>query len=290
MWTSACRATFPLAKRAGRSRWSIEFAGPTTPSAGSSTQGCPRYGPNGAFVGYIGSALDITQRKEIEQSLRDSQDALQQSYEQNQDLAGRLINAQEAERSRIARDLHDDLSQQLAALALMMSGLKRTVGKSGAQPDVERTLSLLQDRTTALADSVRNLSHELHPSALEYGGLVAALQRHCEDIGRNHHLSVTFHADDGLDTFEPKIALCFFRVTQEALTNAVRHARARTVVVRLTSTSDTVDLTVMDDGVGFADGKRSRSGLGMRSIDERVRLTRGIVTVVRAPDMGRRCW
>lgn len=153
--------------------------------------------------------------------------ALRRAYEQNQDLAGRLISAQEDERMRIARDLHDDLSQQLAGLAIILSGLKRKVGKPGAQHDVDQTVANLQDRTLALSQTVRNLSHELHPSVLEHGGLVAAIQRHCAEIERHHPLKLTIDAKDDLQSLNPEVALCLYRVTQEALTNALRHARAR---------------------------------------------------------------
>ena len=108
--------------------------------------------------------------------------ALRQSSEQNQDLAGRLIHAQEAERTRIARDLHDDLSQQLAGLGIMLSGLRRKVDKRGADPDIDQTVTTLQDRTSALAQSLRNLSHELHPSVLQHAGLVATLRSHCAGV------------------------------------------------------------------------------------------------------------
>ena len=152
--------------------------------------------------------------------------ALRQSYEQNQDLGGRLINAQEDERARIARDLHDDLSQQLAGVAIMVSGLKRKVGKPGVESEVEQTFATLQERTAAAATAVRNLSHELHPGVLKHPGLTATLRGHCADIERHHQVTVTFNPGDGLDSLDSDVALCLFRVVQEALTN-VRSARAR---------------------------------------------------------------
>ena len=101
---------------------------------------------------------------------RRTADALRQSYEQNQDLGGRLINAQEDERARIARDLHDDLTQQLAGVAIMLADLKRNVGKPGAEAQVEQTVTTLEERTASAATTVRNLSHELHPGVLEVLG------------------------------------------------------------------------------------------------------------------------
>ncbi len=204
----------------------------------------------------------------------------------NRDLAGRLIDAQETERTRIARDLHDDMSQQLAGLSIMLSGLKRRVGKPGGEADAEQTVATLQERTSALAQSIRNLSHQLHPSVLEHAGLVATLRRHCAEVEQQHGVTVTFSAGDGLDSFTRSVSLCLFRVAQEALANAVRHAQARTIAVRLNATNDDIELDIADDGVGFTPGRTKSDGLGLRSIDERVRLTGGQVVVASRPGEG----
>ena len=217
---------------------------------------------------------------------RRTEHALRQSYEQNQDLGGRLINAQEDERARIARDLHDDLSQQLAGVALIVSVLKRKVGKPGVESEVEQTFATLQERTAAAATAVRNLSHELHPSVLKHAGLTATLRSHCADIERHHQVTVTFNPGDGLDSLDPDVALCLFRVVQEALTNVLRHARARTTCVSLMTTAESVELNVVDDGVGFAASERTRRGLGLRSIHERVRFMQGNVSVDSRPGEG----
>ena len=147
--------------------------------------GVPRHDETGRFAGYIGSLIDIAEQQEIEG--------------RNQDLAGRLIHVQEEERSRIARDLHDDVSQQLAAVAIRLSGLKSKVGKRGTEPEIDATIATLQESTSTLADSVRNLSHQLHPNVLEHVGLVATLRRHCADVEANHNLKVVFSAGDPLD-------------------------------------------------------------------------------------------
>jgi two-component system sensor histidine kinase UhpB len=217
---------------------------------------------------------------------RRTADALRQSYEQNQDLGGRLINAQEDERARIARDLHDDLTQQLAGVAIMLTDLKRNVGKPGAEAQVEQTVTALEERTASAATTVRNLSHELHPGVLEYLGLTATLRGHCADIERHHQVTVTFKPGDGLDSLDSDVALCLFRVVQEALTNVLRHARARKACVTLTTTAESVELNVVDDGVGFVADERTGSGLGLRSIHERVRFMRGSVRVDSRPGEG----
>jgi signal transduction histidine kinase len=206
--------------------------------------------------------------------------------EQNQNLVGRLITVQEEERSRIARDLHDDVSQQLAGVAIMLSRLRRNVSKPGSDLDVDRTVTSLEERASALAQAVRNISHELHPSTLQHAGLKAALQRHCADIAEHHHLEVIFSAEDQLESLNPDVALCLFRVAQEAITNVVRHARARTIRVDLSATNEGIELRVVDDGIGFVVSERNGVGLGLRSIDERVRLIRGHVLVESRPGEG----
>jgi signal transduction histidine kinase len=144
----------------------------------------------------------------------------------------------------------------------------------------------LQEQTSALAQAIRTLSHALHPSVLEHAGLVPTLKRHCAEIEEHHHVGVMFEGTGSLDGIRPDLALCLFRVAQEALTNAVRHARARTIIVRLEASPTAVDLAICDDGVGFAAGDPRGRGLGLRSIDERVRLTKGRVTVQSRPGLG----
>ena len=227
----------------------------------------------------VGLVIQRARRRRTEQALR-------QSYEQNQDLAGRLIHAQENERARIARDLHDDLSQQLAGVSIMISGLKRKVAKPGAQPEVEQAFSTLQDRMAATATTVRSLSHELHPGVVEHSGLTAALRSHCADIEGHHQVAVTFNPGDGLDSLDSRVALCLFRVVQEATTNVVRHAHARTIGVNCATAADSVALDVVDDGVGFDASESTKSGLGLRSIHERVRVLQGSVSIESRPGGG----
>ena len=198
MWNAARTLCAACSTRASRFRWSIASAAPTARTAGCSTTAYPRYGADGSFAGYIGSAIDITERSEMEQSLLDSEAALRRAYEQNQDLAGRLINAQEEERTRIARDLHDDVSQQIAGIGILLSGLKRKLGGRARSRRSRRRSPRLQERTSTLADAIRHLSHELHPGMLQARrsgrGAEAALRR-----DRPHHgLAVKFSAPDEL--------------------------------------------------------------------------------------------
>ena len=218
-------------------------------------------------------------RRRVESALRDSEAALRQSYEQTQDLAGRLITAQEAERSRIGRDLHDDVCQRLAVLAMMLSGLKHRLSELTPQPDLGEVVTTLQERTSTLATDVRNLSHDLHPSVLEHAGLVPVLKAHCDEFARQQKVDVTFSADKGVGSVDGAAALCVYRVTQEALTNTARHASASAVRVRLTRTAEAIELEIVDNGIGFESGLHAPSGLGLRSIDERVRFNKGTARV-----------
>jgi signal transduction histidine kinase len=226
----------------------------------------------------VGLVIQRTRRHRTERALR-------QSYDQNRDLAARLINAQEDERARIARDLHDDLAQQLAIVGIMLSSLKRKLARLGPDLDVEQTVSTLQDHSRSITQTVRSLSHELHPGVLEHTGLIARLRHHGNEIERHHPVRVTVTASGELDTIRPDVALCLFRVAQEAIANALRHSRAQRIVVDLAATPTIVALSISDDGVGF-DVTGSRTGLGLRSVDERVRFLGGTVAVESRPGAG----
>ena len=232
-----------------------------------------------------GLLVQRVRRRRVESALRDSEAALRQSYEQTQDLAGRLITAQEAERSRIGRDLHDDVCQRLAVVAITLSGLKQRLSGSTPQPDLE-ILTTLQERTSTLATDVRNLSHDLHPSVLEHAGLVPVLKAHCDEFARQQKVDVTFSADEGVGAVDGAAALCLYRVTQEALTNTGKHARASAVRVRLSRTAEAIELEVIDNGTGFESGRHTPRGLGLRSIDERVRFNKGTARVESHPGRG----
>ena len=228
---------------------------------------------------------EIVERKQAEKALRTSQDSLRHSNAQIQGLAGRLITAQEAERTRIARELHDDISQQLAALSIACSGLKRRLPSEAAEAQQE--VARLQQQTIALSEAIRHLSHKLHPGVLQHAGLVAALQGHCAEFGSQHGIDVTFSADAGLEEIPADVALCLYRVAQEALHNIAQHAGARRAEVALTRSDDLLELRIADDGQGFdLAAARRRGGLGLISLDERVRLVQGRVRIVTEPRRG----
>ena len=226
------------------------------------------------------SVVDIAERKRVE---RVNQDLM----EQLQHLAGSLITAQDAERARLARDLHDDVSQQLAGLCIELSGLRRRVGMA-QDGELQAGVSSLQQRAVNLAESVRALSHDLHPNVLQHAGLTAALSDYCAGLSRSQAIAVTCTAEGDVASIDADSALCLYRIAQEALHNVVKHAGARRAEVRLLRTSDIAQLTVGDDGKGFdvAETRRSRKGLGLVSINERVRLSGGTLSVVTEKDKG----
>ena len=245
---------------------------------------------DGAPQRMVGTKVDITERKRAQDALREKDAALRVSDQEIQNLVGRLIAAQEVERARIARDLHDDTSQQLAGLAIALSGLKRQVGALPGVEHLQETVSSLQQRTNALAETVRHLSHDLHPSVLEHAGLVVALNTYCAEVEGQHPVTVTFSSEGDFMSIDPEAALCLYRIVQEALRNVVAHAGARHAAVRLLLTGGIAELTIDDDGRGFdiASTRGSGKGLGLVSISERVRLAGGVVSITTELKQGTR--
>lgn len=209
--------------------------------------------------------------------------ALSASYQRIQNLAGRLITAQESERARIARHLHDDVNQRLAAISIELSGLRRRFANT---PDLLDEVAALQELTFSLVDEIRELSHELHPAVLRHVGLVAALQRGCDEFGGQYGIPTRLEVRE-IDGVSHEIALCLYRATQEALRNVARHANARRVEVSLTRARRGVELRIADDGKGFdLQEVRRQAGLGLIDIDERVRLVGGSVSIDTQPGKG----
>jgi signal transduction histidine kinase len=222
-----------------------------------------------------------------EAGLRERQARLEASNQQISHLFGRLIAAQETERTRIARDLHDDIGQRIAGISIAMSGVKRKLASDQA---AVAAIASLQRDTATLADGVRQVSHDLHPTSLQHAGLVDALREVCSQFQRVHGITVSYHSDANLDALPDDAALAFFRVTQEALYNISKHARASHIDCTLTQIDEGVELVIADNGRGFnlSDTRARADGLGLVSIDERVRLLNGRVDLDSAPGGGTR--
>lgn len=203
--------------------------------------------------------------------------------------ARRLIAGAEEARRRIARELHDDHCQRLAALAFELKAVRKGFGEE----DLRRTeMEALGASLAELGEDLRSLSHDLHPASLERLGLPEALRDHCEMVERRHGLPVRLTlrgAEDRLPRFPPEIALGLYRIAQEALVNAVRHAGAGAANVTLEVAGREARLTVADDGAGFRPDEALRTGgLGLASIEERAELIGGRCKIVSAPGAGAR--
>jgi PAS domain S-box-containing protein len=252
--------------------------------------GVAKYGADGGFTGYVGCDVDITERKNAEDRIRASQTALDASHREIQSLAGRLIEAQEAERARIARDLHDDVSQQLAGVSIAFSGLKQRLGEYHVSEEMRQELAELQQQTLKLARNVRQLSHDLHPAVLQHLGLVKGLTSYCGDLERAHGMAMTCTAEGDFRVITPDASLCVYRIAQEALRNVIAHAGASGVQVRLLQVGHDAQITIADDGRGFDAahrGDRAR-GLGLVSMSERARIIGGTISIVSALHQGTR--
>jgi signal transduction histidine kinase len=226
-------------------------------------------------------------RRRAEETLRANQSTLRTSYDRIRQLAGRLINVQEMARAALARDLHDDVCQELAGVAMMVSGLKRSTG-SVQDARTQRTLSELERSTRVTVESVRRLSHELHPVNLRVLGLAAALKGHCREVEKRHDVPVIFTTEGDVAHLPADVAVCLFRVAQEALRNGAVHGGPRQIRVSLAGTDAAVELTVTDDGRGFdlEAARGSGSGLGLVSIEERGRAVGGSVEIRSQPRQG----
>lgn len=216
---------------------------------------------------------DVTDRKRAEDALRRKQEELERSQAELQALAGRLLTAQDDERRRISRELHDDVNQRLAMLTLDVESLQARLPRSPRET-AER-LAAIRDRLVALSDDVHGLAYGLHPSVLDHLGLEAALRSHVADLRRHDSIRIDLRVGDDIEPLPVDLAACLYRVAQAALRNVVKHAHAGVVVVEVEAVDGGVRLSVADDGVGFAAPTRSSEGLGIVGMQERVRLVGG---------------
>jgi PAS domain S-box-containing protein len=227
----------------------------STASLIRSRDGSPQY--------FVAGVLDLTKRKEAEEALST--------------VNRRLIEAQEQERTRIGRELHDDINQRLAMLAVELEQLQHNPS------EVENRVRKLLNDTNEISNDVEALSHELHSSKLEYLGVVAGIRSWCKEFGERQNIEIDFRSD--VATVLPfEIGICLFRVLQEALHNIVKHSGMKCVDVRLTEHSNQIHLRVSDSGKGFdVQSTMQGKGLGLTSMRERVRLVNGTIAIESKP-------
>jgi PAS domain S-box-containing protein len=248
---------YRLRRHDGEYRWVLDI-------------GVPRLNPDGLFAGYIGSCIDVTEGKLAEEALAG--------------VGRRLIEAHEEERTWIARELHDDINQRIALLAIQLDQLDNHPSNSGVEvPDIRKIRQQLSD----LGEDIQALSHRLHSSKLEYLGIVSAASGFCKELSEQQKVEINF-SHSGIPHSVPKeISLCLFRVLQEALTNAVKHSGERHFRVELHGTSSEIQLTVSDLGVGFDQQVAvDRCGIGLVSMRERLQLVGGEFFVNSKPGGG----
>jgi signal transduction histidine kinase len=196
-----------------------------------------------------------------------------------------LIEAQEQERSRIARELHDDIGQRLALLIIEVEQLQQNSGDLPAQ--FRSRMSKLKNQASEIAADIQSLSHELHSSKLQYLGIAAAIAGFCRDFGEQQNVDIDFNTHHLPSPLPSDISLCLFRVLQEALHNSAKHSGTRHFKVRLWGASDGIHLTVSDSGVGFDVKSAAKGrGLGLTSMQERVRLMNGTIMIDSKPMAG----
>jgi PAS domain S-box-containing protein len=226
--------------------------------------GVPRFNADGSFAGYIGSCLDITERKLAEEALSG--------------ISGKLIEAQEQERTRIARELHDDINQRLALLAVSLDTLSQKPPASTVE--LMGRISKEQEVVRELGRDVQALSHRLHSSKLGYLGLAAAAAGFCRELSDQQKVEIDVHSDGIPKQLSPEISLCLFRVLQEALQNGIKHSGSRHFEVRLGSALNEIQLSVRDCGFGFdLDQAMKGRGIGLSSMRERLKLVGGALSI-----------
>jgi PAS domain S-box-containing protein len=216
---------------------------------------------------------DVSQRRELEEQLRD--------------VSGRLIHAQEEERSRVARELHDDVNQRLALLSVELDLLGPS--DSAMVQETRQRIAELGTQVKQVASELHHLSHELHPSNLEQLGLVSAVRSFCTERAERCGVRIDFSHRRIPKSIGKDVALCLYRIVQEALRNVVKHSGAEDARVELVGISDAIRLRVSDTGVGFRPETASAArGLGLVSMQERLRLIGGEMSIEPRPSRGTR--
>jgi signal transduction histidine kinase len=204
--------------------------------------------------------------------------ALRSSHTRIEDLARRLIVAHEDERKYIARELHDDISQQVTALTIDLANLKRQL--PGTADALQDFVAHLQGGAATLSERVHDLSHDLHSTTLEHAGLAATIKGYCDELGKRESIAVNVAIHQELGPVAPDAALSLYRAAQEAIRNAAKHSGAPRIDVTLTASDEYIELRVADGGRGFDQTPAAAvGGLGLVSMEERMKLIGGTLQI-----------
>ena len=214
----------------------------------------------------------LSERRRTEQMLRESR--------------GKLLEIQEQERRRIARELHDDIGQRLSLVELELRRLRNAAEEGTPSSGLRFPLGKLVRQVDAISEATRELSHDLHPIQLEYLGLVPALRRFCSEIQHQASMTTALHESGPLRPLNSDVALCLFRIAQEALHNVVKHSHARNARVELTTENNHLLMRIIDDGVGFVPERIQSTGLGLTNMKERLNSIGGTLKINSAPLKG----
>ena len=251
---------YRLRRHDGQYRWLLD-------------NGVPRFREDGSFAGFIGCSIDITEQKEAKAT--------------QAELSGRLMQAHEEERQRIARELHDDINQRLALLANSIQEFEQIYTATGDYAQEKVQLTAFRQQITEIAADLQRLSHQLHPSKLHYLGLAAAVRGLCQEFSKLHRIKIDCVVRGLPSDLDENISLNLFRTAQESLHNVAKHSHAHFVKVELTAKDNEMRLRVSDDGIGFDyQQPENGQGLGLVSMRERLALLGGSFSIWSRPALG----
>jgi len=236
----------------------------------------------------IGVMQDITERKIMEVKLRQSEVILRNNQKDLQKLAGRLISVKEEELRRLSRELHDDLTQRLAVIAIEAGKLELQMNdKEQTLPECIKRISGIKEQLIKVSEDVHRISRQLHPTILDDLGLVRAIESECAALGQRGNIEIIFTNEEVPDRFPDDVPLCLYRIVQEGLNNCIYHSGANRCEVALKGSDDAIFLVIEDKGAGFNPVEvRDKPGLGLSSMRERVQLVGGHVKVDTEPGRG----
>lgn len=252
------------------------------------SSGSPYFKPNGEPDRLLGVSIDITESKNMEKKLRDSEEILRNNQEDLQRLAGRLISVKEEELRRLSRELHDDLTQRLAVLAIEAGKMELNMDEDvQSNPVFLQKVSHIKEQLIKISEDVHRISRQLHPTIIDDLGLVRAIESECAALSQRESVEIFFTTEDIPEILPDDVPLCLYRITQESLNNCISHSGTAKCEVFLKGSHDAIFLDIEDKGVGFnTDEVRHKPGLGLSSMRERVQLVGGNIKVDTEPGRG----